>query len=168
MTTLTKPVKLPHLTLKADTAADLMSTNPISLRRDAAVHEAIVLLTDRNFDAAPVIDEKGRPVGVVTVTDLLVHDREYVRFLKTGNMTPRGDLEKYSGGIPDDFGIEVVDRTRVDEIMTPAVFTVAVNTPVPDVVRRLLNLNVHHLFVADEDGVLVGVISTCDILRGLA
>jgi CBS-domain-containing membrane protein len=168
MTTPSKPVRAPRLTLAADTAADLMSANPISLRRDADVHEVIVLLTDRNFDAAPVIDEKGRPVGVVTVTDLLVHDREYVRFLKTGDMTPRGDLQKYDGRVPDDFGIEVVDRTRVDQIMTPTVFTVSVKTPVPEVVRRLLNLNVHHLFVADDDGVLVGVISTCDILRRLA
>ncbi len=169
MTILTKKMAtLSRLTLEADTAEDLMSANPISLRCDAEVREAIVLLTDRNFNAAPVIDEKGRPVGVVTITDLLVHDREYVRFLKTRDMTPRNDLQNLGENFAGEVGVEVVDRTRVDEIMTPAVFTVTVHAPAPEVLRRMLNLNVHHLFVADSDGVLVGVISTCDILRRLA
>jgi CBS-domain-containing membrane protein len=168
MTMLAKHLRLPRLSLEADTAEDLMSPNPISLRRDANVHEAIILLIERNFDAAPVIDGNGRPVGVVTVTDLLVHDREYVRYLKTGDTTERGDLQEIGRNLPDDFGLEVVDPTRVDEIMTPAVFTVAAATPAPEVVRRLLDLKVHHLFVADSDGVLVGVISTCDILRRLS
>jgi CBS domain-containing protein len=163
MSMLIRPVRL---ALDADTAEELMSSNPISLRSDAAVHDAIVLLTDRNFDAAPVIDENGRPVGVVTVTDLLVHDREYVRYLKSGDMTPRGDMRKHEG-MPDDFGIEVVDQTRVDEIMTPGVFTVTTDTTAIEVVRRMLELRVHHLFVADNDGVLIGVISSCDILRRL-
>lgn len=157
-----------RLSLTANFAADLMSTNPISLRRDASVQEAIALLTDRNFDAAPVIDENGRPIGVVTVSDILIHDREYVRFLKTGDITARSDLRDHGGRLPDDFGIEVADRTRVDEIMTPTVFTVTQNTDIREVVHRMLDLKVHHLFVADEDGVLVGVISTCDILRCLA
>jgi len=156
-----------RLTLEADTAADLMSPNPVSLRKDASVHEAIALLTDRNFDAAPVIDENGRPVGVVTVTDILVHDREYARYLKTGDMTPLSDLRVLGDKLPEDFGIEIVDRTCVEEIMTPAVFTVDMETPARLVVQKLLDLRVHHLFVSDADGVLVGVISSCDILRRL-
>jgi CBS domain-containing protein len=168
MKTLDRLILETRLTLEADTAEDLMSANPISLRKDANVHEAIALLTDRNFDAAPVIDENGRPVGVVTVTDILVHDREYVRYLKTGDMTPRSDIEVFRDVLPEDFGIEVVDRTSVDEIMTPAVFTVDAATSAREVVRKMLELKVHHLFVADGDGVLVGVISSCDILRRLS
>lgn len=166
MKTATKTTRLPRMSLAVDIAGDLMSTNPISLERDATVHEAVALMTDRNFDAAPVIDAKGRPVGVVTVTDILVHDREYARYLKTGDMTVRTDPIAHAK-IPDNFGIEVVDRTRVEEIMTPTIFTVLENTPAPEVVRKMLELKVHHIFVADRDGTLVGVISTCDILRCL-
>ncbi len=166
LTTTTRTTHRPRMTLAADTAGDLMSTNPISLERDATVHQAIAMMTDRNFDAAPVIDEKGRPVGVVTVTDILVHDREYARYLKTGDMTVRGDVRAHTR-IPEDFGIEIVDRTRVEEIMTPTVFTVVPETPMPEVVRKMLELKVHHLFVADREGTLVGVISACDILRSL-
>jgi CBS domain-containing protein len=167
MSTATKHVHAPRMTLAADFAADLMSPNPVSLRKDASVHEAIALLTDRNFDAAPVIDENGRPVGVVTVTDILVHDREYAQYLKTGDSTPMGDLQVHGRSLPEDFGIEIVDRTAVEEIMTPAVFTVGVDTPAAVAVRQMLDLGVHHLFVADDDGVLIGVISSCDIIRRL-
>ncbi|MCE9530963.1 MAG: CBS domain-containing protein [Planctomycetes bacterium] len=162
--------KIPHrpVTLKARMAEDLMSENPISLPREASVQEAIALLADRAFDAAPVIDANGRPIGVVTVTDILVHDREYVRYLKTGDMTPRTDVRAHGQKLPEDFGIEIVDRTKVEEIMTPGIFTVERHLPAAEVVQQMLKLNVHHLFVADSDGTLVGVISTCDILRQLA
>lgn len=154
-----------RLILHADTAADLMSENPISLRADASVHEAIVLMTDRGFAAAPVIDDTGRPIGVVSVTDILVHDREYARYLKS-DATVTADLRDRSS-LPDDMGIEIVDRTPISEIMTPAVFTIRPDAPASEVVRTMLARRVHHLFVADESGVLVGVISMGDILRKL-
>ena len=52
------------LMLHARTAADLMVPNPISLRAEAAVAEAIVLFTEKGITAAPVIDEAGRQLGV--------------------------------------------------------------------------------------------------------
>src|SRR5690349_10530953 len=67
---------LSRLTLWAETAADLMMPNPMSLRAEATVREAVAALTDRGFSAAPVIDEAGRPVGVLSRADVLVHDRE--------------------------------------------------------------------------------------------
>jgi CBS domain-containing protein len=51
--------------------------------------------------------------------------------------------------------------------MTPAVFTVSLETPAREVVRRMLELKVHHLFVIDADLALVGVISPLDVLRRL-
>jgi CBS domain-containing protein len=55
----------PALVLAARTAEELMVPNPISLRDDATVPEAVALMTDRGFSAAPVIDEAGHPVGVL-------------------------------------------------------------------------------------------------------
>jgi CBS domain-containing protein len=52
--------------------------------------------------------------------------------------------------------------------MTPAIFTVALETPAREVVRRMLELKVHHLFVSDRDLALVGVISPLDVMRRLA
>jgi CBS-domain-containing membrane protein len=59
------------------------------------------------------------------------------------------------------------DDTPVTEFMTPAVFSVRPDTPARSVVEQLLALNVHHLFVCDGAGVIVGVISPGDVLRKL-
>jgi CBS domain-containing protein len=151
--------------LRARTAADLMTANPLSLREDATLKEAVAFLVDRNISGAPVIDEAGRPVGVLTQTDIMIHDREEV------DHVPAPEVE-YGTPLPrswwDEFQIERVDTTPVRDLMTPAVFCVSTDTSVWSVIEQMRDLNVHRLFVVDEAGVLVGVITAMDIVRQLA
>jgi CBS domain-containing protein len=163
MKTLT--MNAPPLTLTAVTAADLMSPNLVSLRADAGVREAIALFTDRGFGAAPVIDNAGRPIGVLSRTDVLLHEREQP-------MRPSAlDAADWNVFLPgaerDGFGLEIVDPTPVRDMMTPMVFTVGLDTPVEQVVEQMLALQVHHLFVVDDQQTLVGVISPLDVVRNL-
>jgi len=132
-----------RLILDTTTASDLMTHSPVSLREDATVHEAVALLTDRGISAAPVIDEAGRPVGVLSRADIVVHDRE-------------------SG-----FHFERPDSTRVRDMMTPVVFSIAPDAPAKRVVEDMVRLTVHRLFVVGIDGVLTGVISAFDVLKHL-
>jgi len=168
MATTTKSLARTPLVLRADTAADMMSPNPISLEDAALVSEAIMLLTERGFSAAPVIDEAGRPIGVVSRTDLLIHDRE-----QGGCLTPADWYEEaevasdYSETERLSVQVKRVDTTTVRDVMTPVVFSVTPETPAEKVVEQMLALNVHRLFVVDADGILVGVISVLDILKFL-
>jgi CBS-domain-containing membrane protein len=157
-----------RLCLAAQSAAELMSLNPVSIRADATLREAVLLLHDRHFGAAPVIDDAGRAVGVISRADVLAHDRETVAYARpTPEYDPR-DLELASGErLPDEFQVELVDSTQVREVMTPAVFGVRPSTPATEVVEQMVKLDVHRLFVVDEDGVLVGVVTTMDVLRHL-
>ena len=151
--------------LRARTAGDLMSPNPLSLRGDATLHEAVAFLVDRNISGAPVIDEAGRPIGVLTQTDILIHDREEVEHASPPEI-------EYGTPLPrewwDEFQVERVNPTPVREFMTPAVFCVALDTPAWGVVEQMRDLNVHRLFVTDDNGVLVGVITAMDVVRHLA
>src|SRR5437588_2039571 len=116
--TLTRTTRAPLL-LHARTAADLMVPNPISLRAEAGVAEATALFTEKSITAAPVIDQAGRPIGVVSRSDLLIHHRTH---------------DKHAGEKPDYFFVptfETMDAPRevkatghstVADIMTPAVF----------------------------------------------
>jgi CBS domain-containing protein len=154
-------------------AKDLMKPNPVSIRRNAGIREALELLTDRGFGAAPVIDEAGRPIGVVSRTDILIHERESVRHERVpdpgGSGCDCSDWDLFpEPDCSEGFSIEVTDPTTVGEIMTPAIFTVALETPAREVVRRMLELKVHHLFVSDGELALVGVISPLDVMRRLA
>jgi len=158
----------PGLTLWAETAADLMMPNPMSIRGNATVREAIEVLTDHGFSAAPVIDEAGRALGVVSRADILVHDREKGTKQGAAAYYERADLTLGSGEhLGAGFHVEAVDTTLARDIMTPAVFSVAPCTPAPKVVEQMLALTVHRLYVVEEDGTLVGVITALDVLRHL-
>jgi CBS domain-containing protein len=144
MMTAPPPEAIRRLVLPEKKAADMMTPSPVSIRESATVREAVELLTRREISGAPVIDAAGRPVGVVSRGDILVHDREAV----------------------DDGGDE--GGTRVRDIMTPVVFCVSPDAPASRVVREMVELKVHRLFVVDDLGTLVGVITVLDVLRHLA
>jgi predicted transcriptional regulator len=130
------------LALGADTATDLMRGDVASLETTNTFAEALAFFIDRNVTVAPVTDSAGRPVGVLSVTDLLIH----VRACESTN--------------------KVVPAT-VASMMTPTVFTVRDDTPAAEVVHDMLRSKVHHLFVTDAAGDIVGVVSTCDVLKHL-
>jgi CBS domain-containing protein len=156
-----------ELILRAQTAADLMTPNPVSISAEAPVKEAVALFVDKGFSAAPVIDRAGRPVGVVSQADIVIHDRAKVDYLPARSTYER-ELSAPSGEpLAQGFQVESVERTRVADIMTPAVFSVAPDTPAGKVIEEMLSLKVHRLFVVGDDGVLVGVVSTSDVVRHL-
>lgn len=144
MRTMAKPSLNMRVQLDDMTANDLMTTCPVSIRSTATVDEAIRFMADKGISGAVVIGESGRPVGVLSITDVLIHQREH------------------QGRGPDG------PPRLVHEIMTPAVFTVRPDTPAQQVSDQMVALNVHRLFVVDDAEVVVGVISALDILRHLA
>jgi CBS domain-containing protein len=141
----------PVLRLRARVAEDLMMRNPVSLRADATIDEAMTLFVDKGIDAAPVIDDGGRPIGVISRSDVFVHLLEDARRRKHPH--PSAVAE----------GAEAA--SRVSDLMTPTVFAVGLHTLAAKIVTDMVGLHVHRLFVVDDDGVLVGVVTAMDVLK---
>jgi CBS domain-containing protein len=152
--------------LLAETAGDLMTPNLISIGAQATVHEALAALIDKGFSGAPVINNAGRPIGVLSRSDVLRSDRERATYAqqvpefyeKSELLMPSG--ERYDEG----FQVEAIDRTEVRELMSPVVFSVTRDTSALETIQAMLARRVHRLFVTDASGTLVGVISAFDIL----
>jgi CBS-domain-containing membrane protein len=142
--------KTTPLVLEAATALDLMIPNPAGVRATATVAETVALLTDRGVSAAPVLNEAGRPVGVVTRADIIIHARQKVQTAP-----------------PSAVGDPSADPARVADVMTPAVFSVTPETPAHKVIEELAAMKVHQLFVVDSGGALVGVINALDVISCL-
>jgi CBS domain-containing protein len=156
------------LTLRCETAADLLTEQVVSIEQTAPLHQAVATLVDRGFSAAPVIDAAGRPVGVLSMTDVVIHDRNAFTYARpVPEYYLKSDLQAAIGEPIGGFQVEVADRTPVRDLMTPVVFSVRPETPARQVIEQMLQLRVHRLFVLDGDGVLIGVVSMTDVLRRL-
>jgi CBS-domain-containing membrane protein len=157
------------LALAAKTAADLMTPNVVTIPVSATVPEAVTLLAEKNLRAVPVLDETGTPVGVLSRTDIVLHDCKQYEHLQPGREYCKQNnfILRLRETVPNVYAVERARVARVRDIMTPVVFSVAAYAPVSTVVDALLALMVHQLFVTAEDGRVVGVISATDVLRHL-
>lgn len=163
MNTHEKTRPAPLMALHARTARELMTASPLSIREAATAAEAAAFLSGRGISAAPVIDEAGRPVGVVSRSDLLSHRaHQGLRLLDAPSEGPP-ETDGFGGASQ----ASQPGRARVRDVMTPAVFCVRPETAVGKVVEKMLALRVRRLFVVDQGGVLVGVISAFDVLSHL-
>jgi CBS domain-containing protein len=64
--------------------------------------------------------------------------------------------------------VEQLPTENVGQFMTPDPVTVAVDTPLPELARRMVDAHVHRLIVVDRLNHPVGIVSSTDILAGIA
>jgi|SRR5450755_493779 acetoin utilization protein AcuB len=49
----------------------IMSRQPITLKADGTVNDAVALLLDHRISCVPIVDERFRPIGIVSWRDIL-------------------------------------------------------------------------------------------------
>ena len=130
--------------LKMLTAAEVMTRGVFTLPGSLSIREAAWALMHRGIGAAPVHDDDGRLVGVFSNIDLL--EAELVRGYDEAELAER----------------------PVTEAMTPAVVAVGSNEPVDEIIELMAEHGYRRVFVADDDGRLIGVVATMDIMRLIA
>jgi CBS domain-containing protein len=145
-------------------ARDLMSRPVKRLTASTPLADAAAFFLRHGISGAPVIDARGRWLGVFTQRDLARHVQERM----PGSRAPR-TLESREpvldavGGPTEEFG-----RTPIRALMTRGLFTVFPDATMAEVVRAMVSFKVHRVFVIDEKtGELEGVITTFDVLRAM-
>ena len=153
------------------TAQDIMNPEVITVTDQMTVRELASFLTDQEISGAPVEDENGSLIGVVSVTDIVRaassggdrlmngHDRE-------AHFYTRGWEEEISADELESLHLEN-DELLVGEIMTPSVFAVEADAPINTVAQSMMDSHLHRLLVVRGEKV-VGIVSTSDMLALLA
>jgi CBS domain-containing protein len=147
------------------TARDVMQTQVLSVSPNDPLHTVQRLFYEEAIHGAPVIDETGRVIGMVTSTDVLRAAAEAHDIAPTEPSAFSDDLDVGGGGwgmAPEDFKARLQD-TVVHDYMTEGAVEVEPDTPVSEVARQLRDHQIHRVLVV-EDGKLSGIVSTFDLI----
>ena len=157
-----------QLTLAASTAADLMTSYPVSIRSDDVVSKAMTLLSG-GFNAIPVIDEKKKPVGFLSQGDLFLVMCQRFGFPPFSNHANEGSglLSINTWGADSWSDIQAFAAMHVWEVMHSEVNSVSMRTAAITVVTKMLLLKTHRLFVVNDAGEMVGIITSIDVMFAL-
>jgi len=135
------------------------------LTASASLRDAAAFLTRHGISGAPVIDARGRWIGVFTLRDLARHlqDRLVREQRRERTLESREPVVGAAAEPAEDFG-----RTSVKELMTKGMFTVFPESTVDEGGRSMATYKSHRVFVIDEaTGEIEGVITTFDVLKVL-
>jgi len=128
---------------------DIMSQPVYTVRAVDTVQHAAEVLADNKITAAPVLDETGRLVGMVSEGDLLWH---------------RVPAEPTARLWPPEGGDALELPKTVAEVMSKSPLTTFPQADVADVARTMLYHEVRSMPVVDTARI-VGIVSRRDILR---
>jgi CBS domain-containing protein len=149
------------------TARDLMRKDMVVVTSAAPLSEVERVLAENRISGAPVVDEAGAIVGVISIRDLVQ------RYAEEPDGRPRRERAFY--------GLESDDRIEEDlesfeipedaedtaaDVMTTDLVSVPADAGLGDVAKAMTTHKVHRLLVEDG-GRYVGLVSTLEILDAL-
>lgn len=144
-------------------ARDIMTKDIVTLGADQTVTEAAKILSEHRISGAPVVDDEGNLLGIVSESDLIIQDVKlhfphYIQFLDSYIYV--GSLAKFEATL------KKAVAAKVKEIMTPDVTTTTPDASIQDVATLMVRQDIHLLPIM-KDSRLVGVVSKGDIVRSL-
>ena len=145
-------------------ARDVMTTDVLAVHAETPTQEIARQLVDRGISAAPVVDDHGAPIGMVSEGDLIRFGQTDREIRRDWWLTLLAEGSELHPAFLDH--INATRRTARD-LMSTSVVTVDEDTDVGDVARLLAKHNIKRVPVL-RDGRMVGIVSRADLLRALS
>jgi CBS domain-containing protein len=140
----------------------VMQREVVTLRPEASVRDAERLFAEHRIGGAPVVDDAGRLVGVLSQSDLARVEAERPSTAAAGAFF--SDVDDYRDLAAAPAAPSVVPVARV---MSREVLSIAPGATLAEAARRMRERRVHRLLVV-EDGALRGIVSAFDLLVAIA
>ena len=156
----------------ATTARDIMQTSILSLAPTTPLESVQRMFFEEEIHGAPVVDETGVVLGIVTSMDLVRSGAEQsddpeprpaaVEYLAEMLELSPSDRPNGAGRLEGYFGNLVAA-----DIMTENPVSIDVTTPLPQIAQALAQNRIHRVLVMDGDQ-LCGIVSSSDLVALLA
>lgn len=124
---------------------DYMTKKVSSLRDDARLLDAALLIRHSGIRHVPIVDSEGKAVGIIS-------DRDVARLAPS--MLTRVSQEEYN---------KIFESTAITKVMTKEPITIRANAPIAEAVEILHKKKIGALLVV-EDEKLVGILTVSDML----
>ena len=144
-------------------AIDIMTKDPITIAPDAEITQAAKLLLEEGVNGLPVVDKKGKLVGIICQSDLIAQQKGLPIpsvFTLLDGFIPLSSTKHFEKAL------QKISATTVADAMTPDPVAVTSDTGIEEMAGLIVDKKFHTLPVV-EGGKLVGVVGKEDILRTL-
>ena len=141
-----------------DKAEEIMSTDVVTVHPKDSLHSVARILAEHNTSGAPVCDEIGRIVGIVSEHDIVSYlskfDDSQLEVVKSRDMPHLAHIYLQASA------------KEVEEIMTTEVVTAKPDTGIGQLARLMTENNINRIPIVVK-GKLIGMVSRIDILRNI-
>ena len=135
---------------------DVMTTDVVTVRPGTSLKEVAAIFAERRISGAPVVDETGGVVGVVSEADILFKERGPA---EQKRMLPRfGDSSRKNAKLKR-------EARTAGEAMTAPARTIGPWHLVSTAAAQMLDESVNRLPVVDVKGALLGIVTRADLVR---
>ncbi len=144
-------------------AKDVMTKEVITVKPETTIEELARLLMKQQISGAPVVDDKGKIVGIVTENDLISKNsrlhiptilRLFDAYIPLGTSKMESDIKRMAA-------------STVEDICTKEIITVDEEASVEYIATIMTEKRIHILPVVRE-GKLVGIVGKKDLIKGIS
>jgi CBS domain-containing protein len=147
------------------TILDVMTSNPITVKRETDLKDAIALLANNKISGLPVVDDENHLIGILSETDLMwqesgVEPPPYIMILDS--IIYLQNPSRYEKQIHKALG------QTVGDVMSEKPMTITGDKTIKQAAHILHHKDVRRLPVVDDEGKVIGILTQGDIIRAMA
>jgi CBS domain-containing protein len=147
------------------TVAQIMTPNPLTVKPETPLKEAIAILAEHKISGLPVINDNEELVGIISENDLMwqetgVESPPYIMILDS--LIYLENPNRYEKEIHKALG------QTVEDVMSNKPITIKADQSVKQAARLLYQKKIRRLPVINDRGQVTGIITQGDIIRAMA